>query len=529
MGSPKFDSASPATEYRGHKFTSEFLGPVMYLGGGVPFTFTFAGLTMGKRYYARVAAYNNEGYGKAALSSPISEVPRQAPSAPTDVKLHVTSDTELTVSFGLPLTNGGEDVTLYRVDWDVSPSCDSNTSPPHKGSVVLSAALYNYYTITDLTPGRIYYTRVATANSMGFGPAAISRPSSAVPSLQLPGVPESLNVYESGADELTVVWTPPTIPDHKAPCNGTVAQKGLCPNGLADGGAKIMTYIVQRDTSPTFASSNSRVKTIQAYAHQLMYTAVFGGSESYTQYYVRVFATNSQGTGKQSKVLSIKTGDVESGSPIVSQDVVFNGDCTAAVANKAQFLAECSTQLAPLQCKDAKCGSIVVSLRGRQIYMTQRVAKLKTDGLKLPSFEKFEFKQMGSQESVGNSQTTTASTNTHTTTTNPRTTTTNTLTTTTNTHTKTTSGKTTTKPGKTTAKPGETTTKPGKTAATTTAAATKTKPVAVDGGYSEWSACSVTCGGGTQKRVCNNPPPKNGGKPCAAEIETQACNLDPCP
>ena len=32
--SSKFDSASPATEYRGHKFTSEFLGPVMYLGGG---------------------------------------------------------------------------------------------------------------------------------------------------------------------------------------------------------------------------------------------------------------------------------------------------------------------------------------------------------------------------------------------------------------------------------------------------------------------------------------------------------------
>jgi len=125
--SPKFDSASPATEYRGHKFTSEFLGPVMYLGGGVPYTFTFAGLTMGKRYYARVAAYNNEGYGKAAKSSPISEVPRQAPSAPTGVKLHVTSDTELTVGFGLPLTNGGEDVTLYRVDWDVSPSCDSNT------------------------------------------------------------------------------------------------------------------------------------------------------------------------------------------------------------------------------------------------------------------------------------------------------------------------------------------------------------------------------------------------------------------
>merc|ERR1711934_97925 len=299
-------------------------------------------------------------------------------------------DTELTVSFGLPLTNGGEDGTLYRVDWDVSPSCDSNTSPPHKGSVVLSAALYNYYTITDLTPGRAYYTRVATANSMGFGPVAISSPPRGVPSLQLAGVAESVNVYESGADELTVVWTPPTIPDHRSPCNGTIAKKGLCPGGVADGGAKIMTYIVQRDTSPTFASSNSRVKTIEAFAHQYMYTAVFGGSESYTDYYVRVFATNSQGTGKQSQVTGIKTGDVSSGSPIVSQVVVFNADCAGPSANKALFLKECSAVLAPVQCMGLKCGSVEVTLRGRQVYITEKLRYLQSNGLKLPSFKKME-------------------------------------------------------------------------------------------------------------------------------------------
>merc|ERR1711981_460104 len=285
------------------------------------------------------------------------------------------------VSFDLPLSDGGEGITLYRVDWDVSPSCDSNTSPPHKGSVVLSAALYNYYTITDLTPGRAYYTRVATANSMGFGPVAISTPPKAAPSLKLPGVAESLNVYESGADELTVVWTPPTIPDHKAACNGTVAHKGLCPGGVADGGAKIMTYIVQRDTSPTFASSNSRVKTIEAFAHQQMYTAVFSGSESYTEYYVRVFATNSQGTGKQSTVLNIKTGDVESGSPVVSQVVVFNADCAEPSKKKAQFLKECSAVLAPVQCMGLKCGSVEVTLRGRQDSITQKLGYLQSNGL----------------------------------------------------------------------------------------------------------------------------------------------------
>ena len=46
----------------------------------------------------------------------------------------------------------------------------------------------------------------------------------------------------------------------------------------------------------------------------------------------------------------------------------------------------------------------------------------------------------------------------------------------------------------------------------------------VDGGWSKWGPlvivvdCSVTCGSGERKyelrRMCNNPPPSNGGKPC---------------
>ena len=50
----------------------------------------------------------------------------------------------------------------------------------------------------------------------------------------------------------------------------------------------------------------------------------------------------------------------------------------------------------------------------------------------------------------------------------------------------------------------------------------------VDGGYSSWSWCSQTCGGGTQFRFCNNPVPKNGGKPCLAMVESKACNAQPC-
>ena len=61
----------------------------------------------------------------------------------------------------------------------------------------------------------------------------------------------------------------------------------------------------------------------------------------------------------------------------------------------------------------------------------------------------------------------------------------------------------------------------------------------VDGKYTEWSQwteCTVTCGGGTQtrNRSCTNPPPQNGGKSCldqglGPEIQTQNCNVQPCP
>lgn len=52
-------------------------------------------------------------------------------------------------------------------------------------------------------------------------------------------------------------------------------------------------------------------------------------------------------------------------------------------------------------------------------------------------------------------------------------------------------------------------------------------PTPVDGGWSAWSTCSLTCGGGTQSRTCTNPAPANGGVNCVGPT-TGACNTQAC-
>ncbi|XP_073415578.1 hemicentin-2 isoform X1 [Dendrobates tinctorius] len=59
--------------------------------------------------------------------------------------------------------------------------------------------------------------------------------------------------------------------------------------------------------------------------------------------------------------------------------------------------------------------------------------------------------------------------------------------------------------------------------------------VYVNGGFSEWQEwgpCTRTCGQGIQERVrmCNNPPPANGGRPCMGrDVDVRACSLPLCP
>ena len=52
----------------------------------------------------------------------------------------------------------------------------------------------------------------------------------------------------------------------------------------------------------------------------------------------------------------------------------------------------------------------------------------------------------------------------------------------------------------------------------------------VVGDWSDWSACSTTCGGGTRSRSRSVlVQPSGGGAPCPTLVQTDSCNQQPCP
>ncbi|KFO28580.1 Hemicentin-1 [Fukomys damarensis] len=61
------------------------------------------------------------------------------------------------------------------------------------------------------------------------------------------------------------------------------------------------------------------------------------------------------------------------------------------------------------------------------------------------------------------------------------------------------------------------------------------RPCPVDGRWApwaSWSACTVSCGGGTRQRTrdCSDPVPQYGGRKCeGSDIQSDFCNNDPCP
>ncbi|TMW57105.1 hypothetical protein Poli38472_003030 [Pythium oligandrum] len=292
---PDDDGGDTVVEYlvewaTNNAFTNAQSGSVVLLSGGAPYYRVISNLVKGTFYYVRVKAKNSQGYGQYQISSPTSLNPYTTPSAPTQVLMGVTSSTMLTVQWSIPDDDGGDAISGYLVQWDISAGFDSLSAEATKAKI--TDVTQRSYTITLLTPGTTYYVRVSAINSGGAGTSQTTTPASLVPVNTRPGKPHSLQAAPTAnARELLVTWQQPRIPAHGIPCSGTQLVPLSCPIfvglDVVYGGSSLESYLVQYSDNSDFTGFN--------WLGVATTSALLQGLDSGKLYYVRVLTINSEG------------------------------------------------------------------------------------------------------------------------------------------------------------------------------------------------------------------------------------------
>jgi len=268
------------------------------LSGLNQFTVILNNLEQGIPVFVRVKAKNSQGYGLPASSTPSSLQPYESSNPPTNVKLSITSNSMLTVSWSPPTNNGGDDITSYIVEWDTVADFNGVVSKPNKDKVILDATKFSSYTITSLTEGRTYYVRVFAKNSANPSQPALTSPSSAKPSLQVPGKPHTLTaVSGSLSGQIFLTWQYPRIPWHGYPCSGTPESPDDCPVTIggsyptSNGGTPITEYLIEYNERIDFKGYDSGQFTTTGTSYTLQQLTPG------RVYYIRILARNEKGSG----------------------------------------------------------------------------------------------------------------------------------------------------------------------------------------------------------------------------------------
>jgi len=100
--------------------------------------YTVGNLTSGTAYYFNVAAINKYGVGQSTISTPSSIKPvNQVPSTPSNVRIFVEADNTINVQFDSPSTDGGQPVSFYRIQYDISSTFSSGIAGAPLGEVTI--------------------------------------------------------------------------------------------------------------------------------------------------------------------------------------------------------------------------------------------------------------------------------------------------------------------------------------------------------------------------------------------------------
>jgi len=227
----------------GYKVTSS---PGAKTATGSASPITVQGLTNGAAYTFKVTATNAAGTSLPSASSN-SVIPRAAPGAPK-IGVATAGNTQVTVKFTPPASNGGSQITGYTVTSTLGGKTATGSISP--------------ITVPGLTNGTSYTFKVTATNAAGTSLPSAS--SNSVTPRAAPGAP-TIGTATAGNAQATVKFTPPA----------------------SNGGSAITSYKV---------TSNVGAKTATGSASPITITKLTNGAA----YTFTVTATNAAGPGSPS-------------------------------------------------------------------------------------------------------------------------------------------------------------------------------------------------------------------------------------
>ena len=146
-------------------------------GSNAPTEVVVNNLPTEKMVYSRVFSHNNHGYSPAKMST-YGLIPRNVlPSFPTNIKINTISGTRVGVSWEAPLSNGGDPITKYSVQWSRDSDFSGSSSVVKTAVVdVFSGSKLQNYTISGCSPNEKVFVRVLAYNRVGHGPSGTAHP-----------------------------------------------------------------------------------------------------------------------------------------------------------------------------------------------------------------------------------------------------------------------------------------------------------------------------------------------------------------
>ena len=200
------------------------------------------GLAPGTTYQVKVSALNSAGFSLALAGS--FKTDATTPSAISNLAASKITGTGLSLTWNLPATNGGSDLTDYSVL--VSSNGTSFTTISHTASNKLSFA------VTNLAAGTKYWFKVAAVNAKGLSP--YSDPITVVTVGNAPAAPTSLTVTNVAGSQIKLGWKAATV-------TGGSPVRDYKIEYSNDSGKTWLTVSKSASTSTTFTTTNLKAAT----------------------------------------------------------------------------------------------------------------------------------------------------------------------------------------------------------------------------------------------------------------------------